>query len=854
MAEEARLDIRASEEVSAAAAKAAKGLQTLGDGTKGMVSRFRDLTVAGAGVVLLLRRVLTTATSFVKEAEKSAEASARVALAFRNQGARAAALTRETLDLATSLARVTRFEDESIAKAAALLAALQGLEGEGLRRMTETALDLAESLDIDATAAARMIARGEDLKNALSRAGFEASETAKILAGLPSVITGTARAMEEAAGTTRSFSKAWSELSEAIGKSNVGQIAADRIRLLADSINELSGVSQEGFFAQARLLEGVKVAGTLKEQIAGWEAYGEAVRRSLLTAGPEQARLIEAMLEGVARKIAEARQKIAAPRALEPPFTIAPGAFDLLVLQQNFADTLARSAQAQAEFADSGIAASRSLAMTKEALHDAIQPAAFFEGVFARLDVIARSEALRSIGAQAREAQPAVADALSTLSGAFGIIQAIDGAAREGTITQEQLAAAARAVGDAILAWQAAEATIGALDEEAQHFFTETLAEGKGVVVALGRALSDAMTRGAKKIAETDAAAERLRSTLESERKEIARVFAAPFADSLAQALSGVRKESFQAWANDLGRAVRTSLAQHLSRTFFETLFSPLEEILRQIFTVSARFLAGQIAGAAAGQAAGGAIAGAAGVGAAGGAAAGLAGANIGSIGVQLFVIGGIGAQNVGTIGSAVYGLTLVSFVGSIAGVANMNVAVMPTLLAIVSVVNAGAIFALVAVFVVGVIPAVSVSGSVGVVLFGFVGVIGAFIQLGLVNAMVFGYVAEIGSFTVVGAISAVAMIVAVIREMNVENAIVIGGGGGFLGLQEGGIITRPTVALLHGGEAVIPLDRLDEEIGGSRAQFNITINAASGNLEDPAVVRRISRALGREIERRQRQ
>ena len=47
-------------------------------------------------------------------------------------------------------------------------------------------------------------------------------------------------------------------------------------------------------------------------------------------------------------------------------------------------------------------------------------------------------------------------------------------------------------------------------------------------------------------------------------------------------------------------------------------------------------------------------------------------------------------------------------------------------------------------------------------------------------------------------------------------------------GLQHGGVVTSPTLALIGeaGPEAVVPLDRLH---GGGGATFNITVNAGMG-------------------------
>jgi len=74
----------------------------------------------------------------------------------------------------------------------------------------------------------------------------------------------------------------------------------------------------------------------------------------------------------------------------------------------------------------------------------------------------------------------------------------------------------------------------------------------------------------------------------------------------------------------------------------------------------------------------------------------------------------------------------------------------------------------------------------------------------------------------------------------------VTGAGGGITGLQHGGIVRKPTLALLHAGEAVIPLNRM----GGERP-INVNVYVTDNNILDDAMANRLADKVGQAIVRK---
>jgi phage-related minor tail protein len=225
----------------------------------------------------------------ISSAMEAEQASAKLTAALNATGY-AAGLTKTQLDgMADSMAASTKFDDESIRNASAVLLTFRNVQGDTFERGIKLAADMASMLGSDLTSASLQV--GKALNDpvrgiaALSRAGVQFSEVQKdqiknfvetnqlakaqeiILGELQGQLGGTAEAMNTGlAKATRDTAKAWDELYESIGKTALVQNTTIGVSSsLTDYLKNMKAVIDDGdwldrlaFFTVGYTTAGVK--------------------------------------------------------------------------------------------------------------------------------------------------------------------------------------------------------------------------------------------------------------------------------------------------------------------------------------------------------------------------------------------------------------------------------------------------------------------------------------------------------------------------------------------------------------------------------------------------------------------
>lgn len=223
--------------------KGVKELDKLTESGKDAEKATTSLGLAyGAAAGAITAALISIGRSAVNAAIEAEQAQNKMIAVLRATGYAAGLTATELNDMADAMAASTKFDDESIRNASAVLLTFRNVQGETFKQGIALAADLASVLGTDLNSAALQL--GKALNDpvlgvtALSRAGVQFSEVQKdqiknfvetnqlakaqdmILAELTAQVGGTAEAMNT--GLTKATSdlgKAFGELFEALGKS-----------------------------------------------------------------------------------------------------------------------------------------------------------------------------------------------------------------------------------------------------------------------------------------------------------------------------------------------------------------------------------------------------------------------------------------------------------------------------------------------------------------------------------------------------------------------------------------------------------------------------------------------------------
>ena len=166
--------------------------------------------------------------------QEDAEKRLQTALGFRSQ---------TLLDGASALQEQTRFGDEQIIQAQALIAAFVD-EEDAILKATAATLDLASAKNMDLNAAADLVSKSiGSSTNALTRYGIQVSGAVGSTERLESAVNGIAKAFgQTAAQDAQTFGGQLDQLQNRLGDfgEDIGDVQKQKFRPLLDGLNDLS--------------------------------------------------------------------------------------------------------------------------------------------------------------------------------------------------------------------------------------------------------------------------------------------------------------------------------------------------------------------------------------------------------------------------------------------------------------------------------------------------------------------------------------------------------------------------------------------------------------------------------------
>lgn len=190
--------------------------------TKGMVSA----AAATAAAVVVFDQLVKVMGEAIAASAEQEEAVNRLNNALRLQGTFSQKVSQEYQDMATEMARSSRFADEAINQVQQRLAAIGGVLPQQMRAATQATLDLAAVLGIDLSQAANLMAKAAQGETAMLERQLpvlkgvinEHMDFAQVLKLVQQQIGGSAQAdLNSFAAKQENLSKAWGEVLEEMG-------------------------------------------------------------------------------------------------------------------------------------------------------------------------------------------------------------------------------------------------------------------------------------------------------------------------------------------------------------------------------------------------------------------------------------------------------------------------------------------------------------------------------------------------------------------------------------------------------------------------------------------------------------
>lgn len=237
------------------------GLKSGLDEANDRLAKFSAGTIAKGilmsdGIKEMGKTILDFAVSSVEAYAKQETATNKLQVAFKNQGVEVSSATKDAVDYAAALQKVTAFADEDIIASEALLAAF-GSTGDQLKKATKAALDLSHGLGIDLHAATLLVAKAsEGNTTALSRYGLKISSTipegekfAAVLEKINEKFGGSAQAaLDTVAGKVTNLRNRLVDIQEDIGHFllPVLDFWVKKMGDASDAVKKLTGSEEDG--------------------------------------------------------------------------------------------------------------------------------------------------------------------------------------------------------------------------------------------------------------------------------------------------------------------------------------------------------------------------------------------------------------------------------------------------------------------------------------------------------------------------------------------------------------------------------------------------------------------------------
>jgi hypothetical protein len=233
MANEAVIDIKANN----------RKLESDLDESEALVKQFAGgvkIALAAVAGAFVFGAVKDTISGWISDASGASDATAKLAAVIETTGGAAGYTADQLAQMADELEKTTGIQAESIQQAQALLLTFDNVRGDQFQKATDLATDLATTLGVDVTAAARMVGKAlddpVDAVNALARAGVDFTEEQKnmiqtmaesgdvigaqeqILSALEGKVGGVAEAMGETfSGKVAILGAKFGDLGETVG-------------------------------------------------------------------------------------------------------------------------------------------------------------------------------------------------------------------------------------------------------------------------------------------------------------------------------------------------------------------------------------------------------------------------------------------------------------------------------------------------------------------------------------------------------------------------------------------------------------------------------------------------------------
>lgn len=209
--------------------------------TKDSVKSVLKYTAVIGGSVIAVKKAVDMGKELINAYKVQEQAEKKLAGVVKATGGAAGLTTREMIEYAGSLQKVTTFGDEAIISAQAILATFKNVKDEAFIRTTEAALDMSTVLGTDLNSA--MVQLGKAINDpvlgvtALNRAGIQFTDTQKetikalqesgdlyaaqdiVLKEVEGQMGGTARAMVNGTGAFDQMGNVVGDLKEELGES-----------------------------------------------------------------------------------------------------------------------------------------------------------------------------------------------------------------------------------------------------------------------------------------------------------------------------------------------------------------------------------------------------------------------------------------------------------------------------------------------------------------------------------------------------------------------------------------------------------------------------------------------------------
>jgi hypothetical protein len=270
MANEAVIDIKANN----------RKLESDLDESEALVKQFAGgvkIALAAVAGAFVFGAVKDTISGWISDASGASDATAKLAAVITSTGGAAGYTADQLAQMADELEKTTGIQAESIQQAQALLLTFDNVRGDQFQKATDLATDLATTLGVDVTAAARMVGKAlddpVDAVNALARAGVDFTDEQKemiqtmaesgdvlgaqelILSALEGKVGGVAEAMGKTfSGQVAILGAKFGDLGETIGGALIpyieallpaAEIAIQGAQALLDIFAEFAGAGED---------------------------------------------------------------------------------------------------------------------------------------------------------------------------------------------------------------------------------------------------------------------------------------------------------------------------------------------------------------------------------------------------------------------------------------------------------------------------------------------------------------------------------------------------------------------------------------------------------------------------------